>query len=46
MNTQKVLTTGVENNKKQIVRIRRCSEPVEMVGLVYQALGYRQAPFV
>ncbi|GHT28679.1 transposase [Bacteroidia bacterium] len=46
MNTQKVVTTCVENDKNQIVRIRRCSEPRERVGLIYQALSYRQAPFV
>ncbi|GHV62633.1 hypothetical protein FACS1894195_4730 [Bacteroidia bacterium] len=46
MNTQKVVTTSVENDKNQIVRLRRCSEPNEKVGLIYQALGYRQAPFV
>ncbi|GHT64346.1 hypothetical protein AGMMS50239_21880 [Bacteroidia bacterium] len=46
MNTQKVVTTCVENDKNQIVRIRRCSEPKEKVMLIYQALSYRQAPFV
>jgi transposase len=46
MNTQKVITTSVDNDKNQAVRIRRCSEPKEKVGLIYQALGYRQAPFV
>jgi hypothetical protein len=46
MNTQKVVTTSVENDKNQIVRIRRCSEPKEKVCLIYQALGYRLAPFV
>jgi hypothetical protein len=46
MNTQKVVTTRVENDKNQTVRIRKCSKPREKVEIIYQALGYQQAPFI
>ena len=36
----------MENNKNQIVRIRKCSEPTEKVKLIYDALGYKHAPFI
>jgi len=45
MNTQKVVTTCVENDKNQLIRIRKCSEPNEKVKLIYDALGYKYAPF-
>jgi len=46
MNTQKVVTTCVENDKKQIIRIRKCSEPADKVKLIYYALDYKSAPFI
>ena len=46
MNTQKVVTTCVENDKNQLIRIRKCSEPKDKVKLIYDALGYRYAPFI
>jgi len=46
MNTQKVVTTCVENDKNQIIRIRKCSKPTEKVKLIYDALQYKYAPFV
>jgi hypothetical protein len=46
MNTQKVVTTSVENDKKQIIRIRKCSEPTDKVKLIYRALEYKPAPFI
>jgi hypothetical protein len=46
MNTQKVVTTCVENDKNQLIRIRKCSEPSKKVKLIYDALGYRYAPFI
>jgi hypothetical protein len=46
MNTQKVVTTCLENDKNQIIRIRKCSEPKEKVKLIYDALGYKCAPFI
>ena len=46
MNTQKIVTTSVENDKNQIIRIRKCSEPKEKAKLIYEALGYKHAPFL
>jgi hypothetical protein len=46
MNTQKTVTTCVENDKNQLIVIRKCSEPSEKVKLIYQALNYKYAPFV
>jgi len=46
MNTQKVVTTNVENDKKQIIRIRNCSKPSDKVKIIYDTLGYKYAPFI
>jgi len=46
MNTQKCVTTTVENDKEQIISIRRCSEPTPKAKLIYDALGYKYAPFI
>jgi hypothetical protein len=46
MNTQKVVTTCVKNNKNRIIRIRKCSEPTEKVKRIYDALKYKYAPFI
>ena len=46
MNTQKVVTTTVMNDKEQCISIRRCSEPTEKVKLIYDALKYKYAPFI
>jgi hypothetical protein len=46
MNTQKVVTTSLENDKNQIVKIRKCSKLREKVGFIYLALEYQQAPFI
>jgi len=45
MNTQKIVTTRVENDKKQVISIRKYSEPSAKVKLIYDALGYNYAPF-
>jgi hypothetical protein len=45
MNTQKVITTSVKNDKGQTILIRKCSEPQEKVKLIYDTLGYKHAPF-
>jgi transposase len=45
MNTQKAVTTTVQNNCEQIIQIRRCSEPNEKVRHIYQTLKYKSAPF-
>jgi len=46
MNTQKAVTTCVENDKNQLILIRKCSEPTEKVKLIYDALNYKYAPFI
>jgi predicted Rossmann-fold nucleotide-binding protein len=46
MNTQKIVTTCVENDKNQMIRIRKCSEPTEKIKRIYDALEYKYAPFV
>ncbi len=46
MNTQKSVTTTVENSRKQIVSIRKCSEPNDKVKLIYDALNYKYKPYI
>jgi hypothetical protein len=45
MNTQKIVTTSMENDCLQQVLIRQCSEPSEQVNAIYQALRYKPKPF-
>jgi transposase len=44
MNTQKVVTTTVENDRGEIINIRQCSEPSEPVKQLYEKLKYRTVP--
>ena len=44
MNTQKMVTTTVENDKGDIIKIRQCSEPSEMANQLYKKLKYRPIP--
>ncbi|MDR0745802.1 MAG: transposase, partial [Mediterranea sp.] len=46
MSTQKCVTTTVENDREQTINIRRCSEPTPKVKLIYDAMGYKYAPFI
>lgn len=46
MNTQKCVTTIAQNNKDEIISIRRCSEPDPKAQQIYDALKYKHAPFV
>jgi hypothetical protein len=46
MKTQKCVTTTIENDKEQIISMRRCSEPNDRVRLIYDSTGYRYAPFI
>ena len=46
MNTQKVVTTTAINDKEQYISIRKCSEPTDKVKFIYDALGYKYAPFI
>ena len=46
MNTQKCVTTTVQNIREQWISIRRCSEPEEKVKAIYEALKFKKAPFI
>ena len=46
MNTQKCVTTTVENIKQETISIRQCTEPNQSVKQIYQTLNYKPAPFV
>jgi hypothetical protein len=45
-NTQKCVTTCIENDKEQTISIRKCSEPATNLRKIYDALKYKYAPFV
>ena len=45
-NTQKVITTYGQNTFDKTISVRRCTQPQEKVRQIYQALGYRNYPFV
>ena len=45
MNTQKVVTTTMNNDYDQQIIIRQCSEPTEQVSKIYTALQYKPKPF-
>jgi hypothetical protein len=44
MNTQKSVTTTVENQKGDIIQIRQCSEPTEHVKRICDKLKYVSIP--
>ena len=46
MNTQKAVTTLAQNEKDDVIQIRRCSEPNQKVQKLYDALKYKYAPFI
>src|SRR5207249_2781457 len=45
MNTQKIVTTTMDNAYDQQIIIRQCSEPTEDVTKIYTALQYKSKPF-
>jgi hypothetical protein len=45
MNTQKCVTTTVENIQNQTVSVRQCTEPIQKVKYIYNLLGYKTVPF-
>lgn len=45
MNTQKVVTSKVKDDKNQTLIIKKCSRPSSKVLEIYQALNYKQMPF-
>ena len=46
MNTQKCVTTAMDNDKGQRIFVRCCSKPEPKVALLYEALHMKQAPFI
>ncbi|MDP2422843.1 MAG: IS1634 family transposase [Bacteroidales bacterium] len=46
MNTQKCVTTTMQNIRNQWIVLRRCSEPEEKAQQIYDALQYKYAPFI
>ena len=46
MNTQKCITTSMENSREQMVSIRKCSEPEAKAKQIYDALNLKYAPFI
>ena len=44
MNTQKMVTTTIENTKGDTIQIRQCSEPTEEVQLICNKLKYQTIP--
>jgi transposase len=46
MNTQKCVTTTMNNDKGQTLAVRCCSQPTQKVRLIYAALKMKEAPFV
>ena len=45
MNTQKAVSTIAQNDKDEIILLRRCSDPNQKVQMLYDALKYKYAPF-
>lgn len=45
MNTQKAVTTIAQNDKDEVILIRRCSDPNEKAQRLYDALKYKHTPF-
>lgn len=45
MNTQKVVTTTMENSYDQQIIIRQFSEPTQQVKEIYSTLQYKMQPF-
>ncbi len=45
MNTQKVVTTSMENDCNQQIIIRQCSQPTEDTKAIYTALKFKDKPF-
>jgi hypothetical protein len=44
-NTQKLVTTTVQNIHQQIIEIRKCSDPDQKITEIYKALNYKFYPF-
>ena len=45
MNTQKCVSTSVENIEDKVITIRQCTEPTKNAKQIYDLLNYKSAPF-
>jgi transposase len=45
MNTQKCVSTSVENIEDKIITVRQCTEPTKKVKQIYDLLNYKYVPF-
>jgi hypothetical protein len=45
MNSQKCITTSVENIKGETISVRQCTEPTKQVKLIYDLMDYKYVPF-
>ena len=45
MNTQKLVTTTMQNQYRQTITLRQCSEPTKEVAKIYEALKYKTKPY-
>ena len=45
MNTQKCVTTTVENIKEETIFVRQCTEPTLQVKQIYNLMNYKYIPF-
>jgi len=45
MNTQKEVTTTIENKKGETIKIKKCSVPSVDAKQIYEALGYKIVPY-
>lgn len=45
MNTQKIVTTSIKNDRNKIMMIKKCSQPSKEVAAIYQAMNYKPRPF-
>jgi transposase len=46
MNTQKAVTTLAQNVSEQVIKIRRCTDPIPKARQIYDTLKFKYAPFV
>ncbi len=46
LNTQKCVTTVVQNTREKWISKNKCSEPEDKVKGIYNALKYKYAPFI
>jgi len=45
LNTQKCVTTSIVNIKDDVISVRKCTEPTQLVKKIYDMLNYKYVPF-